>query len=564
MNSRAVPEFRVDRQGCYRLRRGTEEHVVVHQQPDGSWDRYTGGHHGALGIWTETPPPNPNLLNWLGLKKNQQPVIAPEKVKPATFVYEELPEVYNDSPLPRAPQPKNYSSLHYHVDLKVDPRHNRVQGKVKLIAQSLGEQQQFSLDLEGFSGQIHGVRVDGRAADFKIDEGKLEVDSPRPLPHAQRFEAEIEFSNRPQPLRHPGNVAELGWNHTEGGTYTLNGSPVASSWFPVNNDPQDKATYEFQLTVPKGYRGIATGRLQSRYQKGDHEVFHYRSGTPSASYLTAVHVLDSKHYSRLEFQSPDGLLVELDFPTNKAQLAHDYLNKSTEMLGFLSERLGPYPQETFGAVVVDGLRTNLGNGITLLDPESQEYRLERPLPVAFEAQGRPIYDSMGTDDDVVFHEIAHQWFGNSVTPKSESDIWISEAFPSYADKLWMFRHNDEALEAEMQMIQASLVGHKFSDTAAAPAPEKLFSQPSYRRMELSMHALRRTLGDRAFYGTLRSFLSRYRDASASVTDFEQLAREENPGKLEGFFEAWLHSKELPDLPRAQPAGNAPTTLLALY
>ena len=145
--------------------------------------------------------------------------------------------------------------------------------------------------------------------------------------------------------------------------------------------------------------------------------------------------------------------------------------------------------------------------------------------------------------------MAHQWFGNAVTNFEESDVWVNEAFPSYAGWLWLEElHGPKTLEFEMKALYQTISDHKFTDCMAKPDRDKLFSQENYARMTLSMHALRRLLGDQQFYITLWGAVDTHKYKSVDVPTLAHTMNALNGGGLTDFFTRWLFQAELPRYP----------------
>ena len=131
-------------------------------------------------------------------------------------------------------------------------------------------------------------------------------------------------------------------------------------------------------------------------------------------------------------------------------------------------------------------------------------------------------------------------------------MWVNEGFPSYSGWLWIEeQQGKEAFEAEMRGIYDSVKDHKYTDTMANPDRDKLFSQENYARMTLSMHALRRKLGDEQFYKTLKGSVEHHKYQSVDVQTLAHTMNSINGGKLSGFFNSWLHSTELPPYPESK-------------
>jgi hypothetical protein len=272
-----------------------------------------------------------------------------------------------------------------------------------------------------------------------------------------------------------------------------------------------------------------------------------------ATYLASVNCFDAKEYTRTEV-SPGFEVVHPHGMEN--QVRGEFANHP-KMMSFLTERLGPYPFESYGAIVTDLHTDTYSSRFT-----DGRVTLEADLgyQVAFEAQTRPIYPTgaikgYGDFEETLMHELAHQWFGNAVTKASEQDIWVNEAFPSYSGSLWREqKFGREVLEAEMEALHQKLSEHEFKDTMARPDRDKLFSLENYGRMTLSMHALRKTLGDEQFYKTLAGVVAEHKYTSINVEQMVETANRLNNGKLTGFFNSWLHSTRIPPLPTGKLGG----------
>ncbi len=426
-----------------------------------------------------------------------------------------------------------YDAQHYTIQAKVDVQDNQLEVKSKMEAVATQELPSFNLDFQGFA--ISDVKVNGQPAQFDRQGRELIISPQAPVPQGQSFEVDVAYAGRPEPYHSPYAPIPLGWNHRNDSTYVLGEPDGASAWFPVNDHPQDKATYSFEVTVPKPYVAAANGRLVETRPGYDEikgvetNTYKFETREPMASYLATVTV--GELTSQEDF-SRSGVPIRHYFPVDLAREASHDFGRTAEMLDFFSEKFGPYPFETYGGAVIDA---SVGGA-------------------ALETQTMPIFErGMVTGDrrmeTVLVHELAHQWFGNSVSVKNWKDIWLNEGFATYAQWLWLEKdQGSNALERQVQRVHRSLSWNQDGPPISDPGPHELFSGNVYMRGGVTMHALRKTIGDEAFFGTLRTYTERFRDKNASTEDFIAVASEVSGQDLNPFFDRWVRQTALPPLP----------------
>jgi aminopeptidase N len=233
-----------------------------------------------------------------------------------------------------------------------------------------------------------------------------------------------------------------------------------------------------------------------------------------------------------EDMSRSGVPIKHYFPVDMAAEASYDFGRTAEMIDFFSEKFGPYPFETYGGAVIDA---SVGGA-------------------ALETQTMPIFErGMVTGDrsleTILVHELAHQWFGDSVSVKNWKDIWLNEGFATYAQWLWTEKNQGpDALERTVQRNYRSLEWQQGAPPIADPGAEGLFNHNVYVRGGVTMHALRKTVGDEAFFTTLRTYTERFRNGNASTEDFIAVASEVSGQDLNPFFDRWVRQQELPPLP----------------
>jgi aminopeptidase N len=198
------------------------------------------------------------------------------------------------------------------------------------------------------------------------------------------------------------------------------------------------------------------------------------------------------------------------------------------MLSFFTDLIGPYPFESYGAIVA---------------PEN--------LGLALETQSRPVY-ALRLNENVVAHETAHQWFGNSVTPASWQDIWLNEGFATYLASLWTeHTRGRAAFEAEMNGYYARLARNGGANALPPPGRPTLtamWGDSVYLRGAWTLHALRLQVGDDAFFTILRTYYGRFAAGNVATRDFIAVAEEVGGQNLQSLFDAWLYQDALPPRP----------------
>ncbi len=436
-----------------------------------------------------------------------------------------------------------YDVSRYDLALKIDPQSGALRGLASVTATATKTLGAFNLDLEGLT--VSEVTVDGRAAAYERVGGELTIVPGSPLPAGRGFQVDIEYSGIPQPLREEATNLPLGWVKQGDSIYTLNEPRGAATWFPVNDHPSDKALYRLQLTVPEPFTAVAGGTLIESTTGPAGRTFVWDMSAPMASYVAGVVV------GRLRADQPQivrGVALRNFYAEELTEQVRVAFAHTPEMLEFFGTLFGPYPFSTYGAVVP---AVELGGGM-----ENQTLSLFGGDLVK-NRFGDPYLAEL-----FVSHELAHQWFGNSVTLAGWKDIWLNEGFATYASWLWL--EHDRGPQA---LTEAVLQSRKLLETLEAvppgdPGPRHLFGPSVYQRGALTLHALRQAVGEEAFFQILREWTQRYAYGNASTADFIALAKEvveasaaksgttlqpslPASAELDALFDRWLYRPELP-------------------
>ena len=337
-----------------------------------------------------------------------------------------------------------------------------------------------------------------------------------PLASGAGFTVAVAYKGRPRP------IGGIGWIKTHDGTTVFsepNGSP---GWFPCNDHPLDKASYSFTVTVPRRYRAIANGLLDSVQRHGGATTFAWHEPEPMATYLATVTI---GHF-RIKRSGIDGLPSWTAVAPGEGRRSRRSLRRLPRVIRFLSDRFGAYPFSSAGR-------------------SSFRARARRHS----RHQTRPVY--LGAPfTEVVAHET-----GAPVVRRLRlaGPVAGHLAQRGLRDLDPMALADAGGADGKMRSLFTSLYRSKrtlgypgfWKLPPGAPGPKKLFSAAVYFRGGLTLEALREKLGDATFFGILRDWVARHRYGNGTTQQFIALAEADSGVSLSQFFDAWLFQPRKP-------------------
>jgi aminopeptidase N len=425
-----------------------------------------------------------------------------------------------------------YDVEHYDLALELELDSDELEGVATLRVRALVDLASFSLDLYGL--EVTRVTIDGAEARFERNEPvpgprgeaarstELIVHPSAPRPAGSTFSVAVTYEGEPGPRPDPAVpfLAGTGWQRLESGAYVMAECIGASGWFPCNDHPRDKATYSFRISVEKPYTAAANGLLVEVLDEGERRTFAFDAPDPMAAYLAT---LNAAEFELIEDTGPRGIPVTTYHPPGASEAELAPFRRQPEVLAFLEEKFGPYPFVAAGAVIA-----------------------HEGLPGALECQTLAVY-GRGLPIEVVVHELAHQWYGDCVSPDLWQDMWLNEGFATYSEWLWAEHvggaagYERAARDAYRQLRERG-VGSPFD-----PGVSAVFSARVYTRGAMVLHGLRREVGDETFFRTLKTWVEQHHDGNASTADFTAHAAAIAGRDLASFFDAWLYSPVTPEV-----------------
>jgi aminopeptidase N len=430
-----------------------------------------------------------------------------------------------------------YDVREYELDVAYDPSTDELEGEAEIDAKATQDLCSFNLDLVGM--EVDKVEVDDKRARFSRAGQELVITPRRSLDDRERFDVEVRYDGVPTEFTIPGTDIRTGFMATPEGA-TVAGQPeVSAGWYPVNDHPLDKASYEFDVTVPRGYEVAANGFLRDVDRHRRSVTWEWEAEEPMASYLATIDISDEwdvtrtrteeqglPQYDAVDPRIADGVRAEID----------DSFSRQGEILDLLINAFGPYPFSTIGGIV----------------PNQNDFGF------ALETQTRPVYtklfwvNSQGVPRDadwVVVHELAHQWFGDDVALARWQDIWLNEGFASYAEWLW---EEHEGRATPQEIFQATYDAIPASDpfwsvVIGDPGVDLLFDGAVYTRGAMTLQALRNEVGDDDFWEIVREWAANQSGGHGTTPEFIALAEEISGQQLDALFDVWLFTGAKPAL-----------------
>jgi aminopeptidase N len=426
-----------------------------------------------------------------------------------------------------------YRVGHYDLRLKYDPIGKLLDGTAVLTARATQNLSSFGLDLAG-TLVVSSVKIDGKPVKSFAQSGshKLVITPAEGLRSGAPFTVTVVYSGVPTPIQEPkGGLGTYGWVTTGDGAVAVNQPVGADTWFPVNEANTDKATYSYHVTVPKDLTVLANGEPTGTVAKGTtQKTYAWEMRRPMAAELAMVAIGKFDVTRTTANGLPDITAIQTSIKATAAQQRK--FNKTTADL--LTWETGLYGRYPFGST----------GGI--LDTSNVGYSLE--------TQSRPIYD---TDTPVldafavtlIAHEQAHQWFGDSLTPARWSDIWLNEGFATYTE--WMYTQKIGGISAQQQFDKVyamAATDPRWQVVTAAPGRNHIFDWTVYDRGAMTLHLLRKQIGDKAFFALVKEWASAHQDGNVTTAQFIAAAQKASPKKnLRTFFKAWLYTPGKPAL-----------------
>ncbi|MBW0011514.1 MAG: M1 family metallopeptidase, partial [Pseudonocardiales bacterium] len=424
-----------------------------------------------------------------------------------------------------------YDVTGYDIQVRYDPPTDRLEGHTTITAQATESLSRFDLDLRL---PASAVTVDDQPAAIHQDAGKLEITPAAPVQAGTPMTVRVDYAGVPSGVpEEPGMPSP--WVRTPEGAVAVGEPEIAAWWYPCNDHPSDKATFMITATVPASLQVISNGALLGGPEPAGPGLARWRwqESEPMATYLAFIAI---GNYDIVRRDTRFGLYLaayDRGLDPQVAQAARASVEQTPQVLEFLSGIFGPYPFRQLGGVVPDA----------------------PSLGFSLEDQTRPVYSptffASGQDVTVVVHELAHQWFGDSVSVRHWSDIWLNEGFATYAQ--WLYSERTGGPSAAQTAAQ-DYDRHPADDAfwrippGAPGGAAEVLNNAVYLRGAMALQALRTAVGDQNFFASLRAWATERAGGNGSVQDFLALVKHVSGKDIDDVAQTWLFTPARPPTP----------------
>jgi hypothetical protein len=424
----------------------------------------------------------------------------------------------------RADSLHGFDVLKYDLTIEIDDQNQFIDGMVIstiLAEENLGE---ISFELEGLN--VDNVLVNGSEAVYNFTNGVITTQLAN-ISADDEFELTIEYSGNPILCQNP---YALGMFFQTSGIFTISDPNASRYWWPCYDHPWDKAIVDLHITVRDDWKVAANGLRSEIIDNQDGTMTHHWLGyNPMATYLVSV---VARNFVELNDSYGDIPIHNFVPPNMESNAIQDFTNLPL-MMEIYTNKFGVYPFEKYG------------NSVTNFSTYGAMEHQTMTTLANYLITGNQTYET------VIAHELAHQWFGNCLTPLTWADVWLSEGFATYSEAI--FVEEMEGYEAMLNYLHSNIQNYYLSWAGSAnhtiynPPYNAIFTPVTYEKAASILHMLRNLVGDDTFYDILQSYFLTFKNGNVITTDFKNICEQESGLDLSQFFQQWIYQSGIPTI-----------------
>src|SRR6266487_5059218 len=428
----------------------------------------------------------------------------------------------------------NIDVLHYKFELTLSDKSDTIYGLAEINIKFLQASSSFSIDLRCQNRQGKGMIVenisspqDSLIKNYTVENDKLNITLSKQANGNDSIIVMIRYHGI------PGDGLIISKNRYGDRTFFADNWPNrAHNCIPCKDEPDDKATFEFTVTAPSQYGVISNGKLEEEKKLADNKKFtHWKEDVPLP---TKVMVIGVGRFAVRQYKnSPAGIPVSAwTYPQDSVQGFQNY-SVAPSIVKFYSDYIGPYPYNKLANVQSKTIFGGMENASAIFYYEKSA-------------------EENKSIEDIIAHEIVHQWFGDMATEKSFSHVWLSEGFATYLTDIYIESKygtdnmNKELIEDRKTVINFAKHSNRPVVDSLSPLLS-LLNANSYQKGSWVLHMLRKDMGDSLFHVFIQTYYDRYKGRNANTDDLEKIAEEVSHKDLKQFFTQWLYTPVIPRL-----------------
>ncbi len=419
---------------------------------------------------------------------------------------------------------------HYNFALQLNDADNTIKGDAAVSVKFLKDASSFNLDLvkkksDGKGMTVTQVKENGKAIQFTQSDEKLTLSAAAKTNTTHTYT--ITYAGI------PADGLIISTNKFGNRTFFGDNWPNrAHNWLPCVDDPADKASVEFVVTAPDHYAVVANGlKIEEKASPNKQKLTHWKE---TAVLPTKVMVIGAADFAIDHTGDVNNIPVySYVFPQNKDAGFKSYAI-AKDILPFFIKQVGAYPYKKLANIQSKTIFGGMENASAIFYFENS-------------------VNSEGIEE-LMAHEIAHQWFGNSVSEKNWPNLWLSEGFATYMTNYYLEnKYGQEALKKRMTSQRNKILN--FEKQRLTPVVDntvkddymRLLNANSYEKGGWVLHMLRRKIGDDAFWKGVRSYYEKYKSSNANTDDLRKVMEQASGQDLQVFFKQWLLTAGHPQL-----------------
>ncbi|MFN2512965.1 MAG: M1 family aminopeptidase [Pyrinomonadaceae bacterium] len=429
--------------------------------------------------------------------------------------------------------------LHYSVDISFDDQLTSLTSARAEVTILILKERVTMIDFDFGEMPVRSVSVNGSAVTFEHAAGKINLKLPQEFIKGTRVVVSVEYHGKPKDglilmADKDGRPSAVGDNWPN----------RVHHWIPSLDHPSAKATINFRVTAPERNLVVANGRLDNvQTMSPGTRTWTYTENVPIPPYCM---IIAAGQFAKIEPSQPASTSLSYYVPQSNRQFAMQGFAPANPSLKFFNQTIAPYPYEKLALIVGSTRFGGMENSSAIVFSSTvfDEKPGAQPISSVFNIRRGLV--------TLVAHEIAHQWFGDSVTESTWADLWLSEGFATYFAGLFVERHEGQKPFRDY-MQQAAETYFRYAEKIRTPIFDnetedlfKLLNANNYQKGAWVLHMLRSSLGDKAFFDGVRTYYTRHKNSTASTEDLRAALEETSGTDLRAFFQGWIYGKGHPE------------------